>query len=412
MTATWSDAPVERVVALTQLGSYGDNLGEHNGESRRVCLLPRYPGWLFKEYRTSVSSDGVQRLSRLIHFPQKMNIIDKALIDGHTAWPASQVVDTQQRTIGVMMPQAPENFRTTRQLPSGRIQNQTLEVDVLALSEQRQAQIKVPPQSLAERISICASFAAVGALFERHSLVYLDWSYANVFWSVTEHSAYVIDLDGCSFGPRLQIQSPGWEDPLVPRGRDAGNESDRYRIALLTARCLTGTRGDLNDTRNGLFSLQRKGGATGDVAGLLIRALNARTAESRPPILELSAALQAARQFGRRTGSGQPSSAGKGGVKEWKPLTPRPSSTPLPKLTIPSYPPSTNSPVAPPATSPRPRTSPVPTRTSPAPTRTPLRSSATQPLVPSPPSPRYGWLAVAIPLFILAIVFFVIIFTV
>jgi hypothetical protein len=405
MTATWSDVPFGRVVALTQLGSYGDTLGEHNGESRRVCLLPRYPGWVFKEYRASMPDDGVQRLSQLIHFPHKMKVSDKALVDGHTAWPASQVVDAQQRTIGVMMPLAPENFRTVRQLPSGRSQNQTLEVDVLALTEERQRQIKVPPQSLTDRLSICASFAAVGALLERHGLVYLDWSYANVFWSVSDHSAYVIDLDGCSFGPRPQIQSPGWEDPLVPRGRDAGNESDRYRVALLAARCITGTRGDLTDTRNGLFSLRVKGGATGDVAGLLLQALNARTTESRPRILELSAALQTARQPGSRTVSGQPSATGKGGVKEWKTLQPRPSTVPLHKLTVPpSPPPTSKGPVAPPATGPRPRPSP-------AATRGPLRSFATPPLVPSPPSPRYGWLAIAIPLLILAIVLLVIILT-
>lgn len=402
MTATWSAAPVERRVALTQLGSYGENLGEHNGESRRVCLLPRYPGWLFKEYRTSIPDDGAQRLSQLIHYPQKMNISDKALVDGHTAWPASQVVDFRQRTIGVMMPQAPQNFRTTRTLPSGRVQNQTLEIDVLALTEQRQAQIKVPPQSLANRVSICASFAAVGALFERHGLVYLDWSYANVFWSVGEHSAYVIDLDGCSFGPRPQIQSPGWEDPLVPRGLDAGNDSDRYRMALLAARCITGTRADLNETRSGLFSLRVKGGAIGEVAGLLLQALNARTAESRPSILELSAALQAARQPGGRTLLGQPDSAVKGGVKDWKTLPPRPNTVPLPRLTVPPSPPTPKGPVTPPVTVTRPRPSP-------ATTSRPLRSSVTPPLVPSPPSRGYGWLGIAIPLLILFIVFLVII---
>jgi hypothetical protein len=405
MTATWSDVPFGRVVALTQLGSYGDTLGEHNGESRRVCLLPRYPGWVFKEYRASMPHDGVQRLSRLIHFPQKMKVSDKALVDGHTAWPASQVVDAQQRTIGVMMPLAPESFRTVRQLPGGRSQDRTLEVDVLALTEARQRQIKVPPQSLTDRIAICASFAAVGALFERHGLVYLDWSYANVFWSVGEHSAYVIDLDGCSFGPRPQIQSPGWEDPLVPRGRDAGNESDRYRVALLAARCITGTRGDLTDTRNGLFSLRVKGGAIGDVAGLLLQALNARTVGSRPQILQLSAALQTARQPGSQTVSGQPSSAGKGGVKEWKTLPPRPSTVPLPRLTVPPSPPSTpKGPVAPPVTVKRPQ--PSPASASP-----PLRRTGTPPLVPSPPSPRYGWLAIAIPLLILAVVLLVIILT-
>ena len=105
-------------------------------------------------------------------------------------------------------------------------------MDVLALPETRQAQIGIPPQSLADRISVCASIAAVGALFERHNLVYLDWSYANVFWSLFDHSAYVIDLDGCSSAastdPVLQLggSADAW-------GENASSESDRNRMALL-----------------------------------------------------------------------------------------------------------------------------------------------------------------------------------
>ena len=296
MTGAWSRSQFAWVVRQAELGAPGTYLSQGNGESRGIYRLQKYPNWICKEYWKAASADDVQRLNRLIRLPEHMTRTDKALVDTHTSWPAARVVDARQQTIGVLMPLAPAVFSTTRQLPSGRTRHGPLEIDVLALTEARQTQIKLSPQSLSDRISVCASFARVGALFERNGLVYLDWSYANVFWSMLNHSAYVIDLDGCSFGPRAQIESPNWADPLVPRGQDAGNESDRYRVALLTARCLTGMRAGLAEVRAALKSLQGSGDAIGQVAQLLIQTLNASNLAERSSIAKLSTALGAAKK--------------------------------------------------------------------------------------------------------------------
>lgn len=334
MTGVWSSPPLGRIAGLDELGAFGENLGEHNGEARRVCRLQKYPDWIFKEYRVPVPVDGLARLTRLIQFPEQMSGTDLALVDGHTSWPATRVVDSRRQTIGVMMPLAPGIFSATLQKPSGRTERKTLEVDVLALPGDRQAKLNLPSQSLAERISVCASVAAVGALFERKGLVYLDWSYTNVFWSLGDHSAYVIDLDGSSFGPRPQIQQPNWQDPLVPRGNNAGNESDRYRVALLTARCLTGLRTTVPETRMGLESLRARGAAISQVAQLLIEALDAGSTIERPTIVRLSAALEAAKTV--TSGSGVTRPAETGGVREWKSVAGRGNSTS--KVTIPPPP--------------------------------------------------------------------------
>ena len=296
MARAWSQSPFNRVIRLAELGVLGEHLSQHNGDSRRVCRLQKYPNWVYKEYRSEVSTNGVQQLDRLIRLPEQMTASDKALVDAHTSWPAARVVDARQVTTGVLMPLAPDIFRTTWQLPSGRIRLDWLEVDVLALTEARQIQIKLSPQPMSKRILICASIAAIGALLERNGLAYLDWSYANVFWSTRDHSAYVIDLDSCSFGPRLQIESPNWADPLVPRGMNAGNESDRYRVALLVARCLTGIRTDNAEVRSSLDALGSHGDAIGKVAHVLMRTLNAQSLSERPSISELSVALKAAEE--------------------------------------------------------------------------------------------------------------------
>ncbi len=407
MSGAWSRPPVGRVVQQAQLGALGENLGENNGESRRVCRLKKYSGWIFKEYPKPVSAPGVQRLNRLIQLPGQMTTTDKVLVDAHTSWPATRVVDAQQKTIGVLMPLAPSSFSTSRQLPSGRSEPRMLEVDVLALTEARQQHIKLPPQSLANRISICASIAAVGALFERQSLVYLDWSYANVFWSLGDHSAYVIDLDGSSFGPRAQIQSPNWADPLVPRGHRAGNESDRYRVALLIARCLTGMRANLTETRSGLSDLRVRGGAIGEVAGLLIRALNARSTAERPSIAEISLALEAAKWQALRPDVPQISWSGPGGVTGWKRVGAG-NSTAKTKATVPPPPIRTSPPIPRPTVTPQTTTSPTSIfgRASRPSNNTPVRP---QNAMPARPTSGGGGVIAAVLILILIVVLLVII---
>lgn len=348
------------VVSHQELGPLGKNLSEHNGESRRVCLVPVFPGWLFKEYLEPVTLPEVRRLDRLIQLRTSMDSAESALAAGHASWPGCRVVDSGRRTVGVLMPLAPDSFHYDWEVRPGRVRRQPLVIDVLALPEGRQAQLQLPPQSVADRVEVCASVARVGALFERHGLVYLDWSYANVFWSALDHAAYVIDMDGCSFGPRPQIQSPNWDDPLVPMGENAGNESDRYRLALLIGRCLTGQRGTAVEVRQALNgSLRRHSIKVERVVEMLIQALSAQNVTDRPSLLKISAALAAA-----DTGIVSPT-APPGHVKTWRPITSKPASS------APPPPVARVTPTAPQVTSSAPKVTPyVPPRPPTRPART------------------------------------------
>ena len=321
MIGAWSQPPVGRLATLSEIGPIGKKLSEHNGESRFVALLQNYLGWVYKEYLSVADVSQSQRLDQLIRLPGQMTASDKALIEAHTSWPAARVVNDWYETIGVLMPLAPEHYKTDMRLPGGRSRRMPLLVDQLALLPSEQERL-LTAQSLADRIEVCASVAAVGALFERYRLVYLDWSYANIFWSLDDHSCYVIDMDGSSFGARPQIHQPGWDDPLVPLGQEAGNESDRYRVALLIARCLTGVRGQPTDTRAALNDLRQHSAPVEQVAELLIWSISAQSTRDRPPVAKISAALNAV--------NGRPApSAGNqsGSVKGWKQVTPRGTAT-------------------------------------------------------------------------------------
>lgn len=314
---------VPAVISLAGLGTLGGNLSSGNGECSRVCQVPEFPGWVYKEYRAPLSLADVRRLDRLIGLPAGMVQADSALAASHASWPASRVV-SGQRSVGVLIPLAPGSYQADLETRPGKKVRKMLEVDMLALPESRQEKLGLPPQSLANRLAVCASIARVGALFERHGLAYLDWSYANVFWRSNDHCAYVIDMDGCSFGPRAQIESPNWDDPLVPRGSLAGNETDRYRLALLIGRCLTSERADAVTVRTALNGMRLHSEQVERVVELLISALSAATVAERPSLESVCAALgMATRGSGGTRGTG-----GTGGVTGWHPVRrPAPTAT-------------------------------------------------------------------------------------
>lgn len=285
---SWSEGPFNRVERLENL-TLGKSISDDNGQSRRVCVMDAHPGWLFKEYWADLSPADATQLDKLIEHPATFRPADRELIDRNTSWPVTRVI-TNSRTIGVILPAAPSSFRAELRTINGRTRTIMLPVDLLALDDEQMNKRGLPRLSLDNRVTVCSSIASVGALFERSGLVYLDWSYANAFWSTSELAAYIIDVDGCSFGPRLQTETTGWADPLVPLKAMASNEVDRYRVALLVARCLTAER-DIEAVLTAVGNLARSAPSIRAVTDLVVRALTATPATARPSLVELSAAL-------------------------------------------------------------------------------------------------------------------------
>ena len=192
------------------------------------------------------------------------------------------------------MPLAPAKFEAEFHLTRGRTQQRMLNIDWLAQPDTVLRARGITPPSLAQRLTVCVSLAGTAAFFERHGIVYLDWSFTNAFWSLQDHSAYVIDIDSCSFGPRRMIESHGWGDPLHPMGSTEGQPVDRYRVALLIARCITAERTD-TDAVAAVTKLSRLVSihpALQRVQVLVARAIQASRAADRPPLVSLLTAVQ------------------------------------------------------------------------------------------------------------------------
>ncbi|MEU7058128.1 hypothetical protein [Streptomyces sp. NPDC046197] len=241
MTSPVGDWPLPSVVPLGTLGPLGTPLSKGDGQSKSVSPLTQHQGWLAKLYNGPLDTAATTRLDTLVALPGAASDTDCALLRSSTSWPVARITD-QGATVGCVIPTAPPNFRVTIQASATSSLDKHLEIDWLAMPDATLVGRGVRAPSPQERLKVCRSVVAVAACLERHRIVYSDWSYSNAFWDPLTHAAYVIDVDGCGQGTMPNIFQPNWEDPLTPRGTAADGGADRFRVALLTARCLTGVR--------------------------------------------------------------------------------------------------------------------------------------------------------------------------
>ncbi|MFJ3301680.1 hypothetical protein ACIPSA_00915 [Streptomyces sp. NPDC086549] len=270
---------------LTALGVLGEQIATNNGQSSEVTRLTGYaagPDLLFKRYKAALDSTDARRLDRLVAFGRSDAAAGRPtreVLLSRTSWPVARVTNHTTATVGCLIPLAPDTFRS----PSGGYR----EIDTLARPDRRLARGGIPPTP-EQRITACRSLVGIAAALEQRKLVYSDWNYANAFWSPADYSVHLIDMDGCAEDTGPDIHQPGWEDPLARQGAAADLYTDRYRVALLTARCLTGTR-NLAELLHTLTDPPP--GVPRNAAELLLDMLWATDREARPRSSTLLAAL-------------------------------------------------------------------------------------------------------------------------
>jgi hypothetical protein len=287
----WSDSPFGRTVKLADVGRYteADVIAQDKGEALVIYELPGHPGWLSKLYKPETKVDhGV--LSTLIDLPGTMPDADLALVDHSVAWPVAQVLDGY-RPAGVIMAKATPEFSWDISLLGGRTKRQTVEIDLLAISADRIKRLGIPVPTPAARLAAVGNIVAVAALFERHDVVYGDWSFANAFWSPRTNAILIIDMDASGIKTRRFVETPSWEDPQVQRGRPLTTHTDRYKVALLVARALTGDRADGQAAAKSVAALYPSGAR---LAALLHQSLTAPSGGERPTLAELYDAIEKA----------------------------------------------------------------------------------------------------------------------
>jgi hypothetical protein len=235
--------------AITQradIASLKPPISKDHGESVLVAPVADDPNTLFKEFRPGACTRADDdRLDRLIALPRRLSTEDRRLLVSASCWPISRVMEGGH-TVGVLLPRAPAKFEAPLRSATGTSDPKPIAVDWLAKTAEQQAVRGLPPMGFEQRLRVCRDIVAVAAILEQEGVVYGDWSYANAFWSPSDFSGYLIDVDSCAFGSRPWVGTPNWEDPLTGPGRDVDSYTDRYRLALLVARCLTGERDNVS----------------------------------------------------------------------------------------------------------------------------------------------------------------------
>ncbi|GAA3447187.1 hypothetical protein [Planomonospora venezuelensis] len=325
---TWSDSPFDRTVPLSTVARYTDEdvIARDNGESSVIYEPPGFRGWLVKMYRPEKNVDH-KTLGRLIELPETMLPGELSLIDRGIAWPVARVVEGY-RTVGSIMAKAEPEFFWDVKLIGERTVRKTVEIDYLANTADRLRGFGFPVPSVKERLGVMRTVVACAALFEKYDIVYADWSFANAFWSPRTQSTLIIDVDASGIGCRGFVETPNWEDPLMGKGRAMTTHTDRYKVALLVTRAVTGHRGD---RWAALAEMERTCPDHSRLTGLLRRALEAKTIDLRPTLAELHQAIVSP------AGQTVPKSRPPGGsnvtvLRPWRPPVARPepsASSPL-----------------------------------------------------------------------------------
>ncbi|OLT12598.1 hypothetical protein BJF79_21980 [Actinomadura sp. CNU-125] len=351
----WTDSPFRRTVHRSVVDGYGpsDVVAEDNGESSVIYRAPGNPDWLVKLYKPGANVRHTA-LDDLIELPGQMLPDDRALVDRSVAWPVARVVDGY-RTVGAIMARADEKFSWDVALLQGRTRRQVIEVDLLANPRERIERLGLPVPGAPLRLAAMREVVAVAALFERHDLVYGDWSFSNAFWAPGTSNVLVIDMDTARLGRRARVETPTWEDPLAKNAKTITTHSDRYKVALLVARAATGLR---KERREAVEEMARLYPSYPGLVDLLRKCITAPTPAARPKLGELLAAMDR-RPAGARPDA-PPAGANVTRTVPWNPggrrratgATPRPN--PLPPKPAPK-------PTARPAPKPAPRSAPRPT---------------------------------------------------
>jgi hypothetical protein len=287
---SWSDWPYAGEVALDQVARQGRSLGMNGGDAHVVYEIADHPGWVAKLYKQSMLSLEADNLRKLIELPGSMSGSDLARVDSCTAWPTARILENGA-TVGVVMAKAPDYFFVEFKLRANRVGvAEVLPIDWLIGDEANLARqdIKIPAADVRQHIA--REFLAVGELLERHNVVYGDWSYRNSLWSPGDGQVFLLDMDSGRLGRRRWVESPQWEDPLYPvstrKPLDCFN--DRYKLAVLAVRCITGARGDPIQALSRLPARLR----SSEFGATLHTALTTSSAQQRPTAGELLDALR------------------------------------------------------------------------------------------------------------------------
>jgi serine/threonine protein kinase len=231
----------------------------------------------FKEYKAIFRSQvDFGALEAMSSFLAGQTFAEGSRIVERVAWPISLVAD-QGRPVGFLMPEVPDSFAVTLQLPSGAKKRDLAQFQHLLNPGAYLARRGIAI-SERDRYLLLAHLAESLALLHGHDVVVGDLSPKNVLFSLDPTPrCFFVDADAMRLAGRSalpQAETPDWEIRTVSSEELATKASDSYKLGLFVLRLLAGDQA----TRDpGVLPQQ----VPADVRNLLVRSLSV-TPTDRP----------------------------------------------------------------------------------------------------------------------------------
>jgi serine/threonine protein kinase len=293
----------------------------------------------FKEYKAVYRSQvDFGALEAMSSFLAGQTFAEGSRIVERVAWPISLVAD-QGRPVGFLMPEVPDSFAITLQLPSGAKKRDLAQFQHLLNPGTVLARRGITITER-DRYLLLAHLAESMDLLHSHDVVVGDLSPKNVLFSLDPTPrCFFVDADAMRLAGRSalpQAETPDWDIRTVSSEELATKASDSYKLGLFVLRLLAGDQA----TRDpGALPA----GVPSPIRSLLVRSLAVSSATRPSPSDWPTALRDAAARAGSSTVAAQGAGGSGGGSRSVispAPAQTSPGQTPAPSPTYQWAPPS------------------------------------------------------------------------
>jgi hypothetical protein len=218
----------------------------------RMCVAPDLRTYLFKRYKAETSNDvHIPALMGMIRWRRELPDAERAALDDRCAWPIA-AVGTPERVEGILVNLADRAMFERRTARSGAVTETPRHLDELTRGPDRAQRISQHYEIKKAYYEAPYKLAVLGELLDTvnwlhaHGYAVGDLQLRNaVFTTDPRPKAFLLDCDSCvpldGEGAMPPVDPEQWKLPAEQQGRPFDATSDYYKFAWAVVRCVQET---------------------------------------------------------------------------------------------------------------------------------------------------------------------------